>query len=55
MPESVKSKRDGGITQVLLNRPEAFNALDLGKIWESKEKFVDSDFINEFTSRRCNT
>jgi len=39
MPESVKSKRDGGITQVLLNRPEAFNAFDLDLL-ESLEKHL---------------
>jgi len=39
MTESVKLKKDGEITQILLNRPEAFNAFDLDLL-ESFEKHL---------------
>ncbi len=39
MAESVKLKKEGEITQVLLNRPEAFNAFDL-ELLESLEKHL---------------
>src|SRR4030042_169058 len=32
MTKSIRLRRDGGIVEVLLNRPEAFNAFDLDMI-----------------------
>jgi 2-(1,2-epoxy-1,2-dihydrophenyl)acetyl-CoA isomerase len=39
MPESIRVKKDGEVTEVLLNRPEAFNAFDL-ELLESLEKHL---------------
>ena len=39
MTESIKLKKDGEVIQILLNRPEAFNAFDL-ELLESLEKHL---------------
>ena len=51
MTEPIKLKKEGGIVEVLLNRPEAFNAFDLDMI-ELLEKCLISLAMDD-SLREC--